>query len=215
MKKRKATEAYLLKSLTEIDPTGFNHDTYKKYFDKWSDEEFDAFMERLSHTQLHIFDNPKINFERNEKIAEKLGISFLSPLSYHGTEDSPGMITKAPFLNLPVIIRRPSQTLAKGKIVPDNNMSRDALTGQVTGVSSGNKLTGPEIAIFNGHGMDKTIEEFFRLRGGDLGASRALDGLLGRYGKATQSQIESYSTGVVSTNTVKSLFRAVHIKLDA
>jgi hypothetical protein len=108
--------------------------------------------------------------------------------------------------------RRTVQTKDKGISVPKDNRKRDSLTGQVTGDSRAAKLTKTETTLLIELG--DVIEELNVVRGGDLGASRAMNALLTKNGTASLKQVMDNASGVESTNTLKAFLKGAMIQLD-
>lgn len=143
------------------------------------------------------------------KIADELGRPVFQNLKF--TKENP-FITPNKYLILNVPTRRASQILTKKISIPKDDKKIDLLTGQVTGESKASKLTLPELQILVGMGIKDSAIELMKDRGGDLGAKDAMSKLLIRQGSVSQKVLENYATGVVSTNTLKSMLHAMMIR---
>lgn len=212
--KRKKVQDFLLKYVKETHPS--TYELMKIKFDGMSDTDFKKYMQDLK------FGRDKVNFivSPDEKkvpsvrhlssVLNKLGVNHFQRLIEHSKEfgkyKSP--IETALFV---LYCKRPIQSLDKKISIPTGNKI-DPLTGQPTGESRSSKLTIPEVQVWRGNGVDKTIKEFLNDRGGDSGAGRAFDTLLFQNGKVTFKELDKFSTGVTSTKTLKSYWLASHIK---
>ena len=154
----------------------------------------------------------KTDLQNNMKIAKELGFEFYQRLQITGSKTMPDYITPNKYLVVKLPVKRASQLLSKKISIPKDNKSRDLLTGQVTGDSRAAKLTNPEVQILLGLGLESSIKELMKFRGGDLGAGTALNNDLMRYGRGSQANSANMSTGVVSTKTLKQFFQAMHIR---
>lgn len=221
MQNRKATTDFIISQLEKIDMSSsknkVNTTLYKEMFAKMSDLEFNKFMENLRDkvTTLSIIvpngGDVKISVENNMKVAKDLGHNFFQKFEFSNMADTPDYTTPNEYLTMILPIRRAAQLLSKKISVPDGDKNVDMTSGQVTGKSKSSKLTLPEIQMLVGMGFKTSIRELIKIRGGDLGANNALNNMLFKTGKATQEDIEPYSTGVVSKKTLKNFLRASHI----
>jgi hypothetical protein len=217
MPNRKKAEAFILQLLKEIDPSGYNVETYKKLFEEISDKTFDTYMKGLRDKQMYLvlfkpmFEAKGITIENNFKVAEKYGLNFYERLIYTGNKDRPDHMTATETLVGMLPYRRQSQTLVKKISVPGNNKTIDQLTYQPTGASKGSKISYPELQVLIGMKLDKSIEELIQIRGGDRGGFAAYNAMIMRYGRVNLSALEVNRTGVESTRTLKIYMASMHI----
>ena len=217
MSNRSEVESYILKYIDKIAPGGDNKKLYVDLFKSMSNAEFDTFMGKLRDKKITLSiivpneSNIKIDTETNFKIGKELGYDFFQHLVVKGQPGMSDYITPQKFLVYKLPIRRAAQLLTKKISIPVDDKSIDLTTGQVTGKSKGTKITYPELQILSGMGMDKSIKELLKYRGGDLGAMNAMNVLLYRDGTVNASELDRYATGVVSTKTLKSYWLASHI----
>lgn len=223
--KRKKVESFILDKISAI--TGgdkHNIDLYKNMFKAMTDDDFDVFMGRLKNGEFSLQvivpngGGVELSVERNMKIMESMGRSFFHRVIYgatgskrDGTYRAPYM-TKNKYLVYDLPWRRTSQLLYKGISVPKDNHTIDLLSGQVTGESKAAKLSLPEMQVLLGLGLEDTITELLKIRGGDLGASRAMEASVMRTGGVSQKSIEPFSTTVVSSKTLKTMLFSAHLK---
>lgn len=195
-----------------------NKENYIKLFKSYSDEQFDKFMTDLrdKKNNLQVIVRPgetaNITVENNFKIAKELGYEFFQRLTFSGDRGMEDYVTPNKYLVYKLPIRRVAQLQSKKSAIPTSNKKVDLLTGQVTGEDRGAKLTLPELLLLEPLGLQDSLVELMKVRGGDLGAMNAADNMLYKYGRASLKEILPHSTGVVSTRTVSSIFKAAHIR---
>ena len=216
---RKQVEDFIIKYIGKIVTGNENTDLYKELFKNMSDKEFQLFMEDLrdGKTTLSIIvpngnKNIKVNVENNFKLAKELGFDFFQRLKISGSKELPDYTTPNKFLVFKLPIKRASQLLSKKVSIPEDDRSIDILTGQVTGKSRASKLTLPELQLLIGMGMKDSLKELVKIRGGDIGANNATNAMLYKQGKASQKDAEEFSTGVISTKSLKAYFNSMHIR---
>lgn len=217
--KRKQVEDIILKYIDKIVTGKTNTQLYQELFNSMNDKEFDQLMQDLRDgrkTLSIIVPNNdskyKVTVENNIKLANELGYNFFQKLNVGATEDRPAYTTPNEYMVIKLPIRRAAQLLTKKISIPEDASHIDFLSGQVTGVSKGSKLTNPELQVLAGIGLKDSIVELMKGRGGDLGASAAMDASLIKYGSVRQDTLEQYSTEVVSKKSLKAYFNAMHIK---
>lgn len=220
MGNRAATESYILQFFKDIEPTGHNVEQYKKLFAKMSDKDFDEYMKGIRSGEKTLivfkpmFKGKGITVENNLKIGEKYGVKLFERLVFSGDKNTPDHTTTIEYLVLDLPYRRQSQNIIKKISVPDDNKTIDQLTFQPTGASKGAKISYPELQVLIGMGLDNTISELIRYRGGDRGGFAAYNAMFLRYGSVNLKTLSGYTTGVESTRTLKTLLLSMHLKLD-
>ena len=218
---RKATEAYILKYIKKITGTEFNVNLYKEMFKSLNDKEFKEFMisirdgkQILQIIAPHDKGAVKIDLKNNLAIGKELGHDFFQHVYIGPTDDAPKIKTKYTLLVHLAPMRRMKQTVAKGISVAENDKKRDSLTGQVSGSSKSSSISYPEVQLLLSMGMEHSIKELIKYRGGDEGAMAATKQSLLKYGRVNSKFIDEYSTGVESTKTLKSYFNSMHFKIN-
>ena len=195
-----------------------NKQNYVRLFKSYTDKQFDKFMTDLrdKKNNLQVVVRPgetaNITVENNFKLAKKLGYDFFQKLTFSGDRGMEDYVTPNKYLVYKLPIRRVAQLQSKKSAIPTSNKKIDLLTGQVTGQDRGAKLTMPELLLLEPLGLQDSLVELMKVRGGDLGSMNALDNMLYKLGRSSLKEVLPHSTGVVSTRTVGGIFKAAHIR---
>jgi len=218
MSKRSITESFIIKYIKAISPNSSNHDIYKKLFANMSDIDFEEFINDLESGKrfLSIIEpnsaDTGLSVENNLRIAKELGHEFFEQIWIEGKDDMPTYLTPVKYLVMDLPLRRASQLLIKKISVPDNNKTIDTLSGQVTGESKGAKISYPELQVCAAMGMESTLVELMKYRGGDIKGAAAYNAMLSKYGNANLTTLSKYASGVESTSTLKTFLTCCHLR---
>lgn len=214
---RKKVEEQILSDLDLISPGCIDVALYKKYFASMNDKAFADFIDRLKTGKEWLTitvpnaGKNKVTIERNFAIAKKWGLEFFQRLWFPADGDIPKYLSPNKYLIIKIPVRLASQRLAKKMSIPKHQRVINTITGQPTGDSKGAGFSSPELRLCVGMGLNKTAVELMKYRGGDLRGWAALNASLNRYGQARQDQLEHFSSGVVSTTTMKSYLTSAHL----
>ena len=217
---RAKVEKFIIDHIDRIASGGQNKKLYQDMFKKMSDAEFKKYMTDLQSgkTILSIVvphDNSvKVDVKNNLDIAKSLGYEFFQHLNVEDPITKDKYITPNKYLVYRLPMKRTAQLLTKGISVPKDARSTDMITGQVAGSSKSGTLTMPEIQMLVGMGMERTVVELLKYRGGDLGAKNAMLNILYKQGRVDHATLDSYSTGVESTKTLKTYLLGAHIRSE-
>lgn len=217
MTDRKKAEALILEFFKDLDTTGYNVEQYKKVFASMSDKDFHEYMEGIRDgskgliTFAPLYNSKGLTTENNLKVGKKYNIPLFEKLIFTNDENRPDHKTTIEYLVLDLPVRRQSQNIIKKISVPDNNKSIDNLTYQPTGASKGAKVSYPELQVLIGMGLDNSINELIRYRGGDKGGFAAYNAMTFRYGSVNLKTISNYTTGVESTKAFKTFLLSMHL----
>lgn len=218
---RKEAEEYIIKCINKIDMGSkkLNGTLYKDLFKRMSDSEFKDLITGLKNktTTLSMIvpngGDVKISVENNFNIAKEIGLEFFHNLKFTNNQNGiPNYTTPNKYLVYILPIKRAAQLLSKKISIAENNNKKDILTGQVTSDSKASKLTYPELQVLSGLGLKDSLRELTKIRGGDDGASRAMDKLLYHQGSVSQSVLNTYAEGAQSTKSLKNFLLAMHIR---
>jgi len=217
MGNRQKAEKFILDFLRDIEPTGYNVKIYEKLLKDMSDKNFDTYMRKMRDGESFLvifkpmYEAKGLTVENNLKIAKKYGLEFFEKLIFSNNQNSPDYKTPIEYLIIDLPYRRQSQTLIKKMSIPEHNKVIDELTFQPTGESKGAKISYPELQVLIGMGLEKTIDELIRYRGGDRNGFNAYNAMFLRYGNANLKTLSNYSSGVESTKTLKTYLTALHL----
>ena len=173
--KRKRIIAHIVKVMDTLDPSGDNGRRYQNLLGKMSDNDFIRFMTDLSKGAIAI-NIIMPNMKKSLKIHDLIrGLSVVDLNVYHKlwlTDVTTGRkyLTNEKYLVLQLPIRRAQQEVDKKLSVPSRDQRIDALTGQVSGPDRACALSAPEIQSLNTRGLEATLNELVRVRGGDINA---------------------------------------------
>ncbi len=214
---RQAAEALILDVIGEMDGGGPNRGIWEKRFRGMNDDDFDKFMSRLESGQetLHMYVPNKAKYDvdisRNMEIAEKLGHSFFERIWMTDPKTNQVMLTPKKYMVVHLPMRRQEQTLDKKISIPDDNRTVDDLTGQPTGASKGSAISFPEFQVLRSKNMDRSLEELFKVRGGDEIAFREHNRLIMQTGEGRLDVVTQMPTKVRSTQTLADALKGMHL----
>ena len=198
-------------------PGSENTEIYKKLFANMSDEQFDDFMQKLKSGQNRLaiiapnLYKQKLKVQRNLEIAKELGHNFFQRIWIEGKNERPTYLTPIPYMVVDLPLRRQAQLLVKKISIPEDNKTIDQLTGQPTGSSKGSKISYPEIQVLAAMGLDDTLLEFLKFRGGDIKGFNAMSKMISTRGGVSLNTIERFAGGVEATKTLKSFLTSMHL----
>jgi len=214
---RAKAEAIILKYIKRLSPKSSNDSLYKELFANMSDKDFEAFISDLESGKrfLSIIEpnglNTGLSVENNLAIAEEIGHKFFQKLWIEGKEDEPAYLTPIEYLVVDLPVRRASQLLIKKIKVPEHNRIVDTLSGQPTGESKGAKISYPELQVCAAMGLENSMVELMKYRGGDLKGNKAYNAMLSQLGTTNLTTLSNYSSGVESTATLKTFLNCMHL----
>lgn len=218
MANRHAAEQHILTYIAQLTPNEHNTAIYTKLFASMTDEDFDRFISDLETGKRFLvvivpnFANSGLNVENNLRIADELGHPFFESIWIESKEEELTYLTPIKYLVVDLPLKRASQLLVKKISVPDHNRVVDTLTGQPTGESKGAKISYPELQVCSAMGLDSTMVELMKYRGGDNKGNIALNNMLSKLGRANLKTLSNYASGVESSKTLKTFLTAAHLK---
>lgn len=217
MGNRKAATEMILRYIEKILPGSPNTAFYVKRLAEMSDAEFDRFMRNLEDGSeiLSIrtanLSKYKLSLDRNLAIAKELGHDFFQYLIL--TDPTTGEVYRTPvkYLVIDVPLRRQVQLLQSKATIPENNKHIDELSGQSTGPSKGSKISFPELQVLFAQGLDATITELIKFRGGDAKAFNAMNRAIIENGGVSIEYLAQFGTKVKSVTTLSTLLKTIHL----
>lgn len=194
--KRQKIEKMIYEVMQIIDPAGDNTKRWQNLFQRMNDKQFSEFMEHLKNgeCQLNVI---MPNMKKVPKIpdlvkaAEKIGLKLAHKL-WLPDRTNPGkkFLTNEEHLVLELPIRRAQQEWDKKLQVPSRDTHVDALTGQVILDDRACHLSTPEIQSLSTRGLEKTLQELVRVRGGDVNAYGDFKRQLEESGEASMNSLD-------------------------
>lgn len=215
---RQAAEKEILNWINEMIPGSDNTKLYKAKFAAMDDLAFEKFINDLDAgaVQLAIitpnFGDKQLDTERNLALGERLGHKFFQHIRVPAKDGMPAYITPVEYLVIDLPLRRQAQILDKKISIPEDNNSVDNFTGQVTGASKGSRMSYPEVQVLAAQGLEHSLTEFLKYRGGDERGFNAMNTMIGRTGGVSMDAIEGFAGKVRSTHTLKVFLTAMHLR---
>lgn len=215
-KNRAETEQFILEVTDAIDRSKRSTKFMREQFEKMDDERFDKWMTELREGRDFIsviMDNCQkhgISVENNLRVAKKYGIKMHQRI--WTTDEATGVTTLSnhayPIYYMPV--RRQIETLENKRSVASDNKHIDELTGQVTGVSAASGISFPELLVMYSQGLDSSLVELMKYRGGDLKGNVMFNQSILNTGGVSIEALQQYKTSVKSTDTLNIFLRGMH-----
>lgn len=215
---RQRATAFILKYMDAVLPGNPDTARYKTFLEGMSDKEFAQYMQDLKTGTRFLTltapngKQPALSLERNFKVAEALGLRFFKKLYFSSDGESPEYLSPIEYLVIKLPMRLASQRIAKKASIPKTQRVINPLTGQPTGESKGASISYPEIRVIAAMGLENSLIELLKARGGDLRAGAALNASLMRTGRASMKTINHFASGVESTATLKTFLTAAHLR---
>lgn len=218
MPNRQAAQNLIIENIGKLTgPT--NIALYKKKFDAMSDEDFDIFMKDLKDRKQRLcvidpnFGKERLTTKKCIEVARGLGKSLFQQVWVSAEPGKPAYLTPNTYMITMMPLRRQAQLLSKKVSIPEDNNSVDDFTGQPTGKSKGSKISYPETQVLASFGLNQTITELLKYRGGDERGFAAMNTMIDRTGSVNLKSIEPYASGVKSTQTMKSMLTSMHFNV--
>lgn len=216
--KRKKVEEFILNHVNNIDKTGKNGERYKKKFAKMSDADFDEFMRdiRDGNEVLFIY---AANMVDHYKVADlrdyatKIGVKLFERIRMWDQVTQSYYLTSKEYFVIQAHVRRFSQFVDHKLSVAEGDKQLDVLTGQVCRGDRAGGISQTEIQSLYARGMEKTILELLKYRGGDITALAEFRRELEEQGRTTISR----DTGSIPRSAIvlDQLLSAAHIESNA
>ncbi len=214
-KNRKAAQAVILKMVADLDPSGKNTAVYEDAFKRMNDAQFDNWMQAIEKNQDYVSlivdnnNNNKVTIENNLKVAKKWGVKLFHRLWLTDPNTDLTYLTPLEYLVLHLPVRRQIQTLENKVSIPEDNKHVDELTGQPTGPSKGSSISFPELQVLYGRGLDWSIQELIKFRGGDEKGMREMEKSVISSGGVSLEALKQLGTRNRSTVTLSILLKGM------
>ncbi len=217
MGNRKAATEEIVRCLELLLPGSESIKITRQRLEALSDKAFAEYMRQLRDgeqclsLQVPNLTNPKLEIETLLRAAEKLKVPVFERIWV--TDQITGETYQTPkaypVVDLPV--RRQQQMLIKKISIPEDNRHVDDLTGQPSGPSASSSISFPELQVLSSQGLDRSIEEMIKFRGGDTKAFEMMNRQAIQNGTVSQDAIKQTPTKVRSTETLNALLKSMHL----
>ena len=214
---RADAEAYLVKFLKDLTHDEYNSKVYQAKMASMSDKAFKQYLEDLVSGKDKIsvtipnYGKSKLDTKNNLKLAKQLNLNLFKSLKIGNPYTDMVFTTPNKYMIVDIPVRRVAQRQEDKISVAKHSKTTDLLTKQPVGDSASRSLSLVEAQILKSLGLDATVEELDKVRGGDEGAYSAMLSLLNSQDGVTLEELRKYATGVQSKKYVKALLQAQHI----
>ena len=216
--KRKKIQDKILSVLSSMDRTGKNTKHYQDKFAKMSDKDFADFMQRIRYREelLVIYSAntvDRLSLPDLVDTAKKIGLELFERLRMYDTTNDTYYYTPHKMLVLQCPIRRMAQFVDHKLSVAEGDSRIDMLSGQVVKPDQAASLSEPETRCLYARGLNKTLRELLKFRGGDVVAFAEFKRELEETGTTTVDR--DTGTKVRSAVTLDVLYSGILIESNA
>lgn len=216
--KRKKTQEYIIDKMKKADPSGKNAARYTEMFASMSDKAFDEYMIRLRDRKdvLVVYSAnmvDKIDLGQLIALAKETGVELFERIRLWDEPTQSYYLSPNKYCILQFPVRRMSQFVDHKLSVAEGDSHIDMLTGQVSKPDKAGSISQVEIQALYAKGLENTIIELIKYRGGDVTALAEFKRELEETGKTTISR----DTGSVVRSAVvlDVLMSGMHIESNA
>ncbi len=202
---RKKAEEYLLKVVKDGDPSGVTYNSVKEQLAKMDDKRFHEYYLAIKESREFIpiimpnNTNHGMTVDKALDLCEKYKIEIFQRFWYRHPITGVKVLSnfKVPFLHM--MVRRQIETLFNKISTAADNNRVDGLTGQA--IEGASAITQPESLVSLEKGLDATLVEKLKYRGGDVEGGRLFDKALIETGQVSTTQL--YETHKTTTRVVQ------------
>lgn len=218
MSKRSEVTNFIAEAIDKILPDGFNKKQILDFLNQKTDKEFEEYLINLKSGKERLTiiapngREIKLDLERNFKVAKEYNIDFFKRIWFDTPDGKGRYLSEDKYMVVKLPVRRQAQLLVKKISIPEDNKSIDALTGQPAGKSKGSRISYPEVQMLAAMGLNNTLSEFMKYRGGDIKGFNSMNTMIQRTGGVSLRAIEPYAGKVKSTETLSSYLTAMHLQ---
>lgn len=217
MSNRKEVTKFICDAIDKILPDGFNRKLTEDFLNKMTDSEFGEYMKSLgdeSKTLSLIAPNGakvKLELARNLQVAKEYNIPIWQRIWLRTPDGKGKYLSQDEYMIVRLPVRRQSQILTKKISIPKDNLTVDALTGQATGSSKGSKISYPEVQMLAAMGLNDTLLELIKYRGGDSKGFNFMNSSIASQGGVSLRSLETIPTEVQSTKSLSIYLTGMHL----
>lgn len=216
--KRTKVQKFILSKITKLDPSGKNTARLKIFFEEMTDKEFDNYMRSLRDGEdvltfysANIVD--KVDIPTLIDSAKELDVDLFERIRMWDEPTKTFYLTPHKYCVLQLPVRKMSQFNDHKLAVAEGDSHIDLLTGQVIKPDRAGSLSQVETQALFAHGLEQTIVEMLKYRGGDVVGGADYKRELEEMGKTS---LEKHSnTKARSAVILDVLFSGMHIESNA
>lgn len=228
-KTKKKIIAHIASRLNDIIPNTPIIKAYEKAIMAMTDEQLENWIVALENGILDFPDQSKpsatinivapnldrknqLNIERNLALAKKMGHSFFERIWLTNPVTKQVSLTNRRYMVLDMPIRRQAQTLDTKISLPESDTKVDDMTGQVTGDSKGASISYPEVQMLAAQGLENTLYELLKARGGDENSWALMKRHLIESGSFDTNVLDQLESKAKVNTTFSHILTGMHIK---
>ena len=205
-----------IQRMKEWDKSGQNAKFYEDLFKDMSDEAFTEFMNGLKSGKNPLFgtipnySKIKVAVEHNVEMAASMGYEMYKRIWVTDPVTGVEYLTTNSHLVYETNVCRQIQILDHKLSVSNDNNSVDARTGQPADESRSARCSGPELMMLKSRGLNNTVIEMIKFRGGDNISMRHLDDEIVKTGAASMAGVPGQAErSAKSVRTLSSILTAM------
>ena len=217
---RKAMEEFILKAVRKMDVTGRTFELLKEQFAKMDDKRFHAWYLDIKEGKDFVpiymenhMDGKRITTSHALDVCEEYGIPIFQRYWYRNPATGVKALSNKPVPFIHVMTRRQIETLFNKISVAEDNSRVDTLTGQPIGGASA--ITQPETLVYEEKGLEGSLVEKLKYRGGDIEGGRLFDQAIIETGKVSTTQLmEQHNTTTRVVQTADIYLTSAHYETN-
>lgn len=214
---RKEFIDFVCKEVDKLLPGGINAKYLRTQLEAMGPAQLDEYVKRLESGEEIIpliapnLHDQKLTIENNLKVAKELHVDLFQHLRLTDQSTGQTYITPEKYLVIDIPLRRQRQLQRKKTSIPEGTKTLDDLSGQVTSMSRGSKISMPELQVLYSQDLTAPIIELIKYRGGDVKGQQMLYKNLSDTGHASLNALRKTHTTVRSTQVLNVIFNAMHL----
>ena len=202
--------------MKEWDKSGINAKFYEDLFNEMSEAEFYKFMDGLKSGKNPLFGTIpnfgkiKVAVENNVKMAASMGYEMYKRIWTIDPVTGVEYLTTQSHLVYETNMCRQIQIIDHKMSVSTDNNSVDARTGQPADDSRSARCSGPELMMLKSRGLNNTVIEMIKFRGGDNTSMRYMDDEIIKTGAVSMAGVPGQSErSAKSVQTLSAILTAM------
>jgi hypothetical protein len=199
-----------------------NTELLLNYFNSLNDDQFEQILSLMESGDFIIplvapnLADFKLDQQTILNYADQIGHNFFERIWMADPNDpTKTYLTPNKYLVVDLVMRRQAQTIDHKMSVPKDDSIIDDLTGQSTGESKGSSVTFPELQLLSSYGLDNSVIELIKVRGGDNESYRVMEQQIVETGTAELNVAISTGTRPKTITTLSTLLKTAHLGNNA